>query len=165
MLKNKEKTIAHIILMECGPGHEDDGALHTDPHDPGGTTKFGISQRAFPKLDVAKLTRKDAEEIYDKVYWRAIRADSLQSGVDLFACDFAVTAGTPRINRILSEAEWSVESLYNRRRIYYHSLVTQNPEKYKWFLEDWLKRCDQTLKVALELEREEADEYVRKLRS
>lgn len=165
MKENRDKTIAHIILMECGPGHTEDGALHTDPKDPGGTTKYGISQRAFPKLNIEKLTKAEAEEIYDKVYWRAIRADSLQAGVDLFACDFAVTAGTPRVNKILAEAEWSVESLYNRRRIYYHSLVTQNPEKYTWFLEDWLKRCDQTHKVALELEREEADEYNRRLRS
>jgi len=165
MLKNKEKTIAHILRMECGPGHEDDGAYHNDPKDAGGETKYGISKRAFPKLDISKLPRADAEEIYDKVYWRAIRADALVSGVDLFACDFAVNAGTPTVNRILNEGEWSVQSLYDRRRIYYHSLAERFPEKFAWALEGWLKRCDQTLVVALELERAEADEYVRKLRS
>ena len=165
MKENRDRAIAHVLLMECGPGHVDDGALHTDPNDPGGTTKYGISQRAFKKVDIAKLTRAEAEEIYDKVYWRAIRADDLQSGMDLFAFDFAVNAGTPTVNKILKEAEWSVQTLYDRRRIYYHSLATQKPEKFARYLAGWLKRADQTLRVALELERKEAEEYVKRLRS
>src|SRR5208283_461080 len=37
--------------------------------DAGGATKFGISSKAYPNLDIKKLTRDDAIAIYYRDYW------------------------------------------------------------------------------------------------
>ena len=40
-----------------------------DPYDPGGETKYGISKRAYPDLDIFNLTENAAFEIYERDYW------------------------------------------------------------------------------------------------
>ena len=35
--------------------------IGNDSHDPGGETKYGISKRAYPDLDIANLTEEDAK--------------------------------------------------------------------------------------------------------
>lgn len=37
--------------------------------DPGGETKWGISKRSYPEIDIASLTRELAVEIYFRDYW------------------------------------------------------------------------------------------------
>lgn len=46
-----------------------EGGLVNDPKDPGGLTKYGISQRTYPHLDIANLTRDEAVEIYYRDWW------------------------------------------------------------------------------------------------
>lgn len=47
-----------------------EGTAYTDdPHDRGGETKFGISKRSYPDVDIKDLTRADAEEIYYRDFW------------------------------------------------------------------------------------------------
>ena len=41
-----------------------EGGLVDDPTDPGGLTKFGISQRAYPKLNIRDLTADTAKALY-----------------------------------------------------------------------------------------------------
>ena len=45
-------------------GDENYVVAEHDPHDPGGTTKFGIDQRSHPNVDVEHLTRDEAIAIY-----------------------------------------------------------------------------------------------------
>lgn len=40
-----------------------------DPLDPGGETKYGISKRYHPNIDIENLTLPDAMEIYQQEYW------------------------------------------------------------------------------------------------
>jgi len=47
-----------------------EGGFVDNPADPGGRTKYGISQRAYPGLDIAGLTVDDARAIYWRDYWR-----------------------------------------------------------------------------------------------
>jgi lysozyme family protein len=56
-----ERALAFTLRWE--------GGLSQDPDDPGGTTKYGISARAHPEVDVRNLTLEDAKEIYRKEYW------------------------------------------------------------------------------------------------
>lgn len=71
-------------MAELGPAFdfamklEGGGKLHTVEGDPGGTTKWGISQRANPDVDIAALTREDAMEIYDRRYWAPRRLGELR---------------------------------------------------------------------------------------
>ena len=48
-----------------------EGGYSDNPADRGGRTNFGISSGAYPDLDVSKLTREQAKEIYKRDYWQA----------------------------------------------------------------------------------------------
>ena len=50
MRENFEQGVALILELEGG------GTVSRDPDDPGGTTKWGISQRAYPTLKVDEFT-------------------------------------------------------------------------------------------------------------
>jgi lysozyme family protein len=54
-----------------------EGGLVNDPADPGGLTNYGISQRAYPGVDIAKLTKEEAIAIYYRDYWLAAKCDKL----------------------------------------------------------------------------------------
>jgi len=72
-------------------GHE--GGYSNDSNDPGGETKFGISKRAYPKLNIATLTLEDAKVIYQTDYWDKIMGSALPVPIDEFVFDFAVNSG------------------------------------------------------------------------
>ena len=80
-----------------------EGGLVDDPRDPGGLTNFGISQAAFPKVDIRGLTPAKASVIYHDHYWQPISGDDprLVPGVDLMVFDMAVNAGIGGSARIL----------------------------------------------------------------
>ncbi|MDE2105499.1 MAG: hypothetical protein KGL39_50195 [Patescibacteria group bacterium] len=80
---------------------DEEGGLCDTPGDPGGLTNFGISQRAYPDLDIRNLTRAAAETIYGRDYWPKVSGDSLPAGVDLMVFDMAVNAGTRESAMIL----------------------------------------------------------------
>ena len=46
-----------------------EGGYVDDPDDNGGETNFGISKRAYPRVDIKNLTRKQAIKIYYQDYW------------------------------------------------------------------------------------------------
>lgn len=80
---------------------DEEGGLVDHPKDPGGLTKYGISQRSYPALDIRQLTRADAIAIYQRDYWVRVKGDQLPSGLDLMVVDMAINAGVPRAIRIL----------------------------------------------------------------
>jgi lysozyme family protein len=56
------------------------GARFTDnPDDHGGATKYGISQRAYPNVDIPNLTEDQAKTIYKQDYWDKVSGDQLKS--------------------------------------------------------------------------------------
>ena len=72
-------------------GHE--GGYVNDPNDPGGETKWGISKRSYPHLDIPQLSREDAKEIYRTDFWEAVQAEKLPTSVVYQLFDFAVNSG------------------------------------------------------------------------
>lgn len=76
----------------------EEGGYVNDPKDPGGETKFGISKRAYPNLDIPQLTLAQAQEIYRRDYWNALGCDELTWEMALVTFDCAVNqgAGTAR---------------------------------------------------------------------
>lgn len=81
-----------------------EGGYVNDPDDPGGETKYGISKRAYPELDIANLTKDDAKTIYHRDYWKKVGGPSiaeLSPGVALVAFDHAVNAGVDAAVKIL----------------------------------------------------------------
>lgn len=83
-------------------GHE--GGYVNDPNDPGGETKWGISKRAYPHLNIKELTREDVRKIYREDFWLRIHADALFDGVAFQTFDFAVNSGIETAIRYLQRA-------------------------------------------------------------
>lgn len=93
-----EPCVAVIIALEGGD------RLVDDPADPGGVTRWGISQRAHPDVDVRALTREQAQQIYRRAYWDPMRCDELPPPLDLAVFDAAVNQGRAAAARMLQEA-------------------------------------------------------------
>lgn len=89
-------------LIERILGHE--GGYVNDPADPGGETKWGISKRSYPHLNIAALSREEAIEIYHKDFWLPLKADRFHDGVAFQLLDSAVNSGITQSVRFLQRA-------------------------------------------------------------
>jgi lysozyme family protein len=70
--------------------------------DKGGTTKYGISQTAYPTLDIARLTEQQACDIYKRDYWDRVQGDNITSQImaeNIF--DTAVNMGVRTTSRFI----------------------------------------------------------------
>ncbi|MDG4549853.1 MAG: glycosyl hydrolase 108 family protein [Candidatus Contendobacter sp.] len=83
---------------------EEEGGLVNHPGDPGGLTRFGISQRAYPTVDIRSITEDDAKAFYRRDYWNPIHGDELPAGLDLLMLDTAINMGAETAVRLLQEA-------------------------------------------------------------
>lgn len=61
--------------------------------DNGGETKWGISKKSYPNLDIKNLTVEQAEAIYQKDFLSKLRTDMLEDGTAFQLLDFAVNSG------------------------------------------------------------------------
>ncbi len=75
---------------------EHEGGDADDPRDPGGKTRWGISQRAYPFLDLSTLTREAAIALYRRDAWTPIRGDALPEAIAFQVLDAAVNHGVLR---------------------------------------------------------------------
>lgn len=83
-------------------GHE--GEYSNDVADPGGETKFGISKRSYPSIDIKALTRKDAIGIYRKDYWNLCKCDQIPWPIAVILFDSAVNQGPVAAIRLLQKS-------------------------------------------------------------
>jgi lysozyme family protein len=82
-------------------GHE--GGYVNNPADPGGETKWGISKRAYPHLNISALTREDAKGIYYRDYW--LRIGSVLTPAMMFQTfDASINHGVVNAIRFLQRA-------------------------------------------------------------
>ena len=81
---------------------EREGGYVKDPDDHGGATKYGISQRSYPQLDIEMITREDAVDIYDLDFWNPLRCNEIIDQV-LANClfDFGVNAGLKQSVKVM----------------------------------------------------------------
>jgi len=79
------------------------GARFTDnPDDHGGATKYGISQRAYPNVDIANLTEDQAKAIYKQDYWDKVSGDKVKSqAVAESIFDTAVNMGVTTATKLV----------------------------------------------------------------
>jgi lysozyme family protein len=67
-------------------------------------TNFGISAASYPTLDIARLTKGEAEAIYRRDYWDAVKGDDLPPALALGVFDFAINAGKGAAIKTLQSA-------------------------------------------------------------
>lgn len=114
-------------------GHE--GGYVNDPQDPGGETKFGISKRAYPNMDIKNLSLEQAREIYMRDYWFAAGCDDVADEVmATLMFDCAVNQGVGRAKQIASVASTAV-AYQAERALYYARLPT-----FDRFGRGWMRR-------------------------
>jgi lysozyme family protein len=95
-MDNFDKYIDKVLKHE--------GGYSNDPTDRGGETKYGISKRAYPSLDIKSLTKDRAKEIYKRDYWDKNKCHLLPEGVDYVHFDTAINMGGGRASKLLQEA-------------------------------------------------------------
>lgn len=84
-----------------------------DPHDPGGATWCGLTQRAYdawrvkqglPRQGVRKAADDEVRSIFRSQYWDAVRGDDLWAGLDMMAFDIAINSGPVAAARMVQRA-------------------------------------------------------------
>lgn len=96
-MSNFDKAFDEVIGIE--------GGYVNDPTDRGGETKYGISKRSYPKVDIKNLTLCQAKEIYRKDFWDACGLDRISEykiAHEIF--DTGVNMGIGVAKRILQRA-------------------------------------------------------------
>lgn len=81
-----------------------EGGYVNDPDDHGGETKYGISKRSYPSVDIAALTLDGAAIIYKRDFWDAASLDKINhQGIAEEAFDSMVNIG-PAVKTWLQKA-------------------------------------------------------------
>lgn len=141
----QKEIIARVIERE--------GGYVNDPDDPGGETKYGISKRSYPTLDIKNLTVEQASDIYMRDFLRRFMLERLDR-VDTaeWVMDWLVHSGTLALRIIQKQLKVTVDgimgpqtlkALNNMRdpedilRWRAEFLIKLNRPKYTW---GWIKR-------------------------
>lgn len=164
--KHKSKTDIFETAVEFVLNHE--GKYVNDVDDDGGETKYGISKRSYPNLDIKNLSIQKAKKIYRKDFWegqnyKKIKNDDL--AVKIF--DLSVNVGPKRANKLIQRALRAVNikvqedgvlddiiiclinesdstdllaALKSEAACYYRTIVNTKPKRAK-FLNGWLNRA------------------------
>lgn len=96
MYHSNEKIQSWLVRII---GHE--GEYWDDPV--GGPTKWGISQKSYPHLDIKSIPVEYAAKIYRDDYIKPLGADMFEDGVAFQLLDFAVNSGQPNAVKALQK--------------------------------------------------------------
>lgn len=153
---NFEEIIDHVI------NHE--GGYVNDPTDLGGETKYGISKRWYPEINIKDLTLDQAKNIYYEDYWVPSRADELPKDIRATYFDMCVNLGQQRAVKILQESvnsaggpellidgqigpktiqgahRASKKRIQAFRCLFYGRIIENNPDQKKFYY-GWFKRA------------------------
>jgi len=155
-----EKAFAYVIQNE--------GGYVFDKNDPGGETKFGITKRSYPSLNIRDLTFEDAKKIYYRDFWQEGKFEEIyDEKVATQVFDLSVNLGIRAAVIILQRALRSVgktvqedgligsetlsavsnsdtrcllAALKSEAAGYYRQIAAKNPSQQK-FLKGWLNRA------------------------
>lgn len=116
-----------------------EGGYSDNPADRGGKTNFGISSKAYPNLDVSKLTREQARDIYKRDYWDAIGADNLPPEIRDIAFDAAVNHGAGTARKMLEQSGGDPQRMLALRQKLYGEIAAKDPSQ-RQFSKGWQNR-------------------------
>ena len=154
-MKNFNEIIEQVL--------EHEGGYVNDPKDLGGETKYGITKRFYPDVDIKNLTIEKAKEIYKKDYWDKNRVESLPQNLWHIYFDMCVNMGKRTAVKVLQRAAVNkgknidvdgglgpmtigalkgveLDRVRAFRVKYYVDLITARPEQEKFYL-GWFRRA------------------------
>lgn len=145
-----------------------EGGYVNDSADRGGETKFGISKRSYPDVDIRNLTLTKAKEIYQRDWWDSYGYEAIVSQVVATKVfDLAINMGAKQAHKLLQRAlhangaDVVVDGVIGPRTLrqvnllasgellpayrseaagFYRAIVAKNPSQRK-FINGWLKRA------------------------
>ncbi len=91
-----EQAVSIVMKLE--------GGYTFDPNDPGGETRWGISQKAFPDINIKTLTDEQARSLYFTHYWVPAKCALLPERIRITYFDMCVHQGIPSAVRTLQKA-------------------------------------------------------------
>jgi lysozyme family protein len=150
--------VKNIIEREGG------SKITRDPDDPGGTTRFGISQRAHKDVDIENLTYDKASDIYYEHYYKPAKTRSFPIDLQEIYLDMVVNMGYSRAVKVVQRAvnakgadlivdgklgpktlgavkdkNLEPERLTAYRVVYYVELCKKRPSMWKYYF-GWYRR-------------------------
>lgn len=120
---------------------EDDGK-GTVTFDSGGVTKYGVSQKWNPDIDVMNLSKEQAKKIMKERYWDKANIDMFPDNMKLLVFDAAVNQGPETALTMAAMAGNDPERFIALRRARYEQLAADDPAKYGGNLRGWNNRLD-----------------------
>ena len=150
-----DEIIEHVL--------EKEGGYVNDPTDLGGETKYGITKRFYPDVNIKDLTKDEAKSIYKKDYWDKNKVEQLPEGLRHIFFDMCVNQGRGTAVKILQRSanakganidvdggfgpatlkaiqNVEYERVQAYRVLHYANLVIKKPEQERfWF--GWFKRA------------------------
>lgn len=169
MSNNFLQAVKFTLPWEVGKDRKgnlrEDGGYTNDPADPGGETKWGMSKRAHPNLDIKNLTLPEALAIYQREYYDKYKTfknspldlDSVSTSYAVAVFDTGVNCGVNRCYQwhlTAIKTKDPVKTLLGLRDARYTNLVAMNPSLQK-FYKGWINRLND-LKKFCEILKDEA---------
>jgi len=158
MDKDVDKIIDKVIHNE--------GGYNNDALDMGGETKYGITKRFYPELNIEYLTLEKAKQIYHEDYWIPAKVHKLPYNLRYPFFDCVINTGKKRATKILQEAINSqavvpleVDGIIGEKTInaakglspkrfaafrvdFYSKLVAHKPDQKKFYYGWWLRTLE-----------------------
>ena len=154
-MKNFNEIIEKVL--------EHEGGYVNDPKDLGGETKYGITKRFYPDIDIKNLTIEQAKDIYKSDYWDRNKVESLPQNLWHIYFDMCVNMGKRTAVKVLQRAAVNkgrdievdgglgpmtigalkgveLDRVRAFRVKYYVDLITAKPEQEKFYL-GWFRRA------------------------
>lgn len=130
------RILDHIIEVE--------GGYVNDVNDPGGETKYGITKRSYPDLDIKNLTEQEARSIYRRDFiapFVSVRDERLR----LMVIDAGVNHGVKRAERWLRDHP-TFMGFTNHRLRFYATLA-----RFNFYGRGWINRIMKVQKITATL--------------
>lgn len=161
MSNNFVKAMEFTMPWEVGRDRSgklrQDGGYTNDPADPGGETKWGISKKAHPELDIKNLTIDKAFEIYKSDYYDIYKKRTPSLDLDTCSMSYAVvvfdTGVNCGVNRTYNwhmraqETKDPTKTLLGLRDAHYTNLIASNSQLRR-FYKGWVNRLNDLKKFS-----------------
>jgi lysozyme family protein len=120
--------------------------------DTGGWTKWGISEKSNPGINIAGLTKEQAKEIYKQKYLAPLKGfNNLSPEAQFQALDASINQGEGYANKFISESGGNASIIASLRKQRYNELVRRDPITYAQYARGWNNRVDNTSVMAQSL--------------
>lgn len=165
----KKETINRTIELEGGFQRFPEDRGNYTPNGILKGTKYGISARAYPDLDIENLTRKEAFEIYERDYWAQVVLGCYPDEIKPMMFDMAVNHGVRGANKILQRSVGVIDDgivgnitlravrnhanlnlLACERNLYFATIVSNRISQAR-FIRGWVGRTKEMVEFTLNL--------------